>query len=220
MFVRYLGHLCFVLKVDGLKILIDPFLSGNPNVDINPLSINPDVILLSHDHEDHLGDTVNIAKSSFCDVVCVFDLAQELSRFQIKTIGANIGGTVRYKGLEITFVKADHSSTKGVSVGFVIKSSKHVIYFAGDTGVFYDMKIIKDLYAPDIAILPIGDFFTMGPRQACYAIKLLEPKIVIPMHYNTFDNLTGTPEKFRLLINQENLNVNLIVLDVGEKKEM
>ncbi len=218
--VRYLGHSCFFIETEELKILIDPFISGNPNIQINPYNLNPDVILVSHDHQDHLGDTINIAKANGSEVVCLFDLAQELLKYQIKAIGGNIGGTIRYKALEITFVKADHSSKTGVCVGYVIKTKEKTIYFAGDTGVFYDMKIIKELYSPDIVFLPIGDLYTMGPKQAAYATKLLDPKIVVPMHYGTFDELSGKPEDLEKIFKKDGSNINYVVFDIGETKEL
>lgn len=218
--INYLGHSCFLIEVDSLKILIDPFISGNPNIQINPLSINPDLILVSHDHQDHLGDTINIAKSSNCDVVCIFDLAKELSKYKIHVVGGNIGGTVRYKSLEITFVKAEHSSNMGVCVGYVIKTNTKTFYFAGDTGVFYDMKIIKELYGPEIVFLPIGGLYTMDPKQAAYAIKLLEPKVVVPMHYNTYEILTGTPEDLQKIIDKQKIDVKLCTIDIGSQKEL
>jgi L-ascorbate metabolism protein UlaG (beta-lactamase superfamily) len=218
--INYLGHSCFLIAVDSLKILIDPFISGNPNIQINPLSINPDIILVSHDHEDHLGDTINIAKSSNCDVICISDLAKELSKYKIHVIGGNIGGTIKYKSLDITFVKAEHSSKTGVCVGYVIKTKEKTFYFAGDTGVFYDMKTIKELYNPEIVFLPIGGVYTMDPKQAAYAIKLLEPKVVVPMHYETFEVLTGTPKDLQKIITEEKINVKLCVIEIGEEKDV
>jgi L-ascorbate metabolism protein UlaG (beta-lactamase superfamily) len=218
--VKYLGHSCFFIKIDSLKILIDPFISGNPHIQTNPLSLDPDVILVTHDHQDHIGDTIDIAKYNNCDVICIFDLAQQLSSYKISVIGGNIGGTIKYKGLEITFVKADHSSTCGSCVGFVITTKEKTIYFAGDTGVFYDMKLIKELYNPEVVFLPIGDVSTMGPKQAAYAIKLLDPKVVVPMHYGTFDLLTGTPEQLKEIMISQKINAPLCVFHINESKDI
>jgi L-ascorbate metabolism protein UlaG (beta-lactamase superfamily) len=217
--IKYLGHSCFLLEVKGMKILLDPFITNNPLSKMGFLDVVPDVILLTHDHHDHLGDTIEISKHTGAKIITIFDLAQELNKYQVPTIPGNLGGTIEYMGVNFTFVKAEHSSNKGVPVGFIISFDGRSIYFAGDTNVFMDMQIIRDLYAPEIVMLPIDGIFNMGEREACYALKLLKPKIVIPMHYDTFDVLQGNPDKFRTEIEKQNISVDLIVFKILEEKE-
>lgn len=212
--IKYFGHSCFYIE-DNIKILIDPFISDSQKM-VCPIDVVPDLILVSHDHQDHIGETIDLAKTNGSRVVAIAELASEISKYRISVIPGNIGGTIDYLNCKITFVKADHSCKLGVAVGFIIEINNKVIYFAGDTGVFLDMKIIRDLYHPDIAILPIGGVYTMDPKQAVYALKLLEPEIVIPMHYGTFENLTGKPEDLEGLIKKEQLNTKQITLNLGQ----
>ncbi|MDD3177935.1 MAG: metal-dependent hydrolase [Candidatus ainarchaeum sp.] len=218
--LKFLGHSCFLITINGVKILTDPFISNNPNISINPLEIKPDVILVTHDHKDHLGDTIDIAKSCGASVITIFDLAEFLSKYAVCVLGGNIGGTIIYKDISFTFVKADHSSNKGVAIGFVITFGDESIYFAGDTGVFYDMKIIKDLYSPKISILPIDGYYNMGPREAAYACTLLESDFVIPMHFGTFPLLNKTPEMFKKELISKNIKTKMILFDILEEKEI
>lgn len=217
--IKYFGHSCFLIEHNKIKILLDPFITNNPLSKIGLLDINPDIILLTHDHQDHLGDTIEISKNTGAEIITIFDLAQELNKFNIPTIGGNLGGTIEHKGIKFTFVKAEHSSNKGTPTGFIIYLDGHTIYFAGDTNVFLDMKIIKDLYSPNIVMLPIDGRFNMGEREACYALKLLEPEYVIPMHYGTFDILKGTPESFKKEIENQNISVKFIAFDINQEKE-
>jgi len=218
--VKYFGHSCFMIEYNNLKILLDPFITNNPLSKMGILDINPDVILLTHDHQDHLGDSIEISKKTGAEIITIFDLAQELNKFNVPTIGGNIGGTLEHKGIRFTFVKADHSSNKGSPIGFVIFLGDHTVYFAGDTNVFLDMKVIKDLYNPDIVMLPIDGRFNMGTKEACYALKLLEPKIVIPMHYGTFDILESNPDNFKKEILKQGILVDVITFDISQEKEI
>jgi len=217
--IKYLGHSCFLLEVKGIKILLDPFITNNPLSKMGVLEVIPDIILLTHDHHDHLGDAIEISKHTGAKIITIFDLAQELSKYNVPTIPGNLGGTIEYMGINFTFVKAEHSSNKGVPVGFIISFDQRSIYFAGDTNVFMDMKIIKDLYAPDIVMLPIDGIFNMGEREVCYALKLLDPKIVIPMHYDTFDVLQGNPDKLKNEMEKQNIPVKMVVFKILEEKE-
>ena len=218
--IKYIGHSCFLITINNIKILLDPFITNNPLSKMGVLDVKPDVILLTHDHHDHLGDAIEISKHSGAEIITIFDLAQELNKFHVPTIGGNLGGTIDYKGISFTFVKAEHSSNKGVPVGFIIRYDQRSIYFAGDTNVFLDMKIIKDLYSPEIVMLPIDGRFNMGIKEACYALNLLKPKIVIPMHYDTFEVLKYTPDNLREEMELQNIPVELIVFDILEEKEM
>ena len=217
--VKYLGHSCFLFNEDGVEILVDPFISGNPKSPVSLNELNPNLILVTHDHPDHLGDAIEIAKKSKSQVICIFDLASELSKKGISVIAGNLGGTIDYKGIKITYVKAEHTSEHGVSVGYVIRFKNNTIYFAGDTNIFSDMNLIRELYNPDIALLPIDGHYNMGPYEASHAVRLLEPKIVIPMHYGTFPLLKGTPEQLNQEIKKQNLDVKMIIFNIGEEKE-
>jgi len=218
--IKHIGHSCFLIEEDGIKILTDPFITNNPKLKINALDFKPDIILLTHDHADHLGDTIDISKNCGAIVIAVYDLAQELSKYKVSTLGGNLGGTIEHKGIKFTFVNALHSCKIGIPVGFIIKFKTRTLYFAGDTNVFMDMKIIKDLYKPEIVFLPIDGYFNMGQREACYAIKLLEPEIIIPMHYGTFPALKGTPEKLKEEMMINNLEAKLVVFELNEEKEI
>jgi len=205
---------------ENIKILTDPFISDNPLVNIDIYALKPDVILVTHDHSDHIGDAIEIAKNSGATVITIFEIAQKLNKYSIPTLGGNLGGTVEYNGCKFTYVRADHSSDVGRPVGFVIDCGSKKIYFAGDTNVFYDMKIIHDLYNPEIAMLPIDGYFNMGPREAVYALKLLEVSKVIPMHYGTFPLLKGTPDDLKEKIEESKLNTEMIVFEISETKDL
>ena len=210
--ITFCGHAAFAIKTPGGKhILIDPFLNGNPACPERLKQPNHvDAIFVTHGHGDHLGDTVTLAKKFDATVVAMVELAGWIGRQGVRNVvGINKGGSTVIAGVKATLTHALHSSGVqdgdatiyvGEPAGFVLAFGDSVkIYHAGDTGVFYDMKIIGDLYKPDVACLPIGDFYTMGPEQAAYAIRLLGVTAVIPMHYATFPVLTGTPQKLREL---------------------
>jgi L-ascorbate metabolism protein UlaG (beta-lactamase superfamily) len=205
--ITYYGHSAFLIG-DKLKVLIDPFVS-----DDLISKIKADVILVTHDHGDHIGKTVEIAKKTKAKVFAIHEIATKLSNEGISIQGMNIGGSIEHDGMKISMVNAQHSAN---CAGFVIKFPDVTIYHAGDTGLFGDMKLIAELYKPDIVMLPIGDVYTMGPAEAAKAIELLKPKIAIPMHYGTFPVLTGTSEKFKALAK----NVQVIVFDKEETKDL
>ncbi|MFP3178618.1 MAG: metal-dependent hydrolase [Thermocladium sp.] len=222
-YLRWLGHAAFELRAGGKTILIDPWIS-NP---MSPVSINDlkqvDFILVTHDHSDHLGETVEIAKRTGATVVGVFELMvhlEEKERLQ-NTIGMNMSGTVKLSdGIEAIMVPATHSSTHGSPAGFIVKAPEATIYHAGDTGLFSDMELIGRLYKPDVALLPIGSTFTMGPREAAYAVSLLNPRIAIPMHFNTFPPIKQNPEDFTALVSKLSPHVKTIVMKPGDKLQL
>jgi L-ascorbate metabolism protein UlaG (beta-lactamase superfamily) len=208
--ITWLGHATFTLTTpDGKVILIDPWTIGNPACPAalkNPPRV--DVMLITHGHTDHIGDAIAIATHHKPQVIAIVEIAAWLSSKGIeKVVMMNKGGTVKAGEVEATMVNAIHSSGiedggrmiyGGDPAGFVVKlPGGFSVYHAGDTCVFGDMKLIGELYKPDLAMLPIGDHYTMGPREAAYAIRLLGVKHVIPMHYATFPMLTGTPEALR-----------------------
>jgi L-ascorbate metabolism protein UlaG (beta-lactamase superfamily) len=209
--LTWLGHASFRLEsAEGKRIYIDPFLNGNPKCpedELQPERV--DVIALTHGHGDHVGDTVELAKKFEPEIIAPVELKGWLGAEGApvgETPGSNKGGTVEAEGCRFTFTNAFHSSSTddgtyaGEACGIVVEAENgKKIYFAGDTCVFGDMELIGRIYAPDLAVLPIGDHFTMGPREAAVALELLGTKRCLPCHYGTFPVLTGTPEELRKL---------------------
>ena len=208
------GHSCYEVRTPGGKvILLDPFF-GNPNSPRSADSIDRcDLMLVTHGHDDHMGDAVAIASRLRPAWPCIHEMSLWLGRRlpggRDAAIGMNKGGTVTAAGIKVTMVHADHSAGDwhpggettlylGEPVGFVVEVENGFrFYFAGDTDVFGDMRLIADLWRPDLAFLPIGGHFTMGPREAALAVELLGVKHVIPIHYGTFPVLAGTPDQLR-----------------------
>ncbi len=207
--ITWLGHSAFRFDSPGGKtLLIDPWLD-NPRAPANAGSIDTlDLILVTHGHSDHIGNAVELARKTGAKIIAIHEVALYFKKLGVdQAVGINKSGSLDFEGIEITMVDAKHSSgiESGEAIlpgadpaGYVIKfEDGKRIYHAGDTGVFMDMKLIAELYKPDVAILPIGGFFTMGPREAAKAVQLLNPKIVIGMHYGTFPVLTGSPQELR-----------------------
>ncbi len=226
--VTYLGHSGFKLvSPKGVVIYIDPFLSKNPKTPTEMKTVEKaDLILVTHGHADHLGDTLVIAGKTNARIIVIHDLGIYLTNKGAKNVvRMNKGGTYTSHGIAITMVDAIHSSSvmegdqiiyMGEPAGFVVRfENGFTIYHAGDTGVFGDMKIIGELYKPELSLLPIGSHFTMDPREASYAARLLGSKYAIPMHYGTFPVLTGTPEEFSRLM-KEVPETKVLVLKPGE----
>jgi L-ascorbate metabolism protein UlaG (beta-lactamase superfamily) len=201
-----------VQSAKGTNILIDPFIKDNPKYPRNySLPAKIDYILLTHGHVDHIADVVPVAAKHGSTVVAIFELADYVAGKGVaSTIGMNLGGTVQLNDVAATMVEAKHSAGThdetgthyaGVAAGYVLTvTDGPVLYHAGDTAVFGDMKLIQELYRPDVAMLPIGGHFTMGPHEAALAVRLLAPKTVLPLHFGTFPPLTGTPEQLAALV--------------------
>ena len=225
--ITWLGHATFVITTPGgRRIVTDPWLDGNPMCPPDRRRIDAaDLILLSHGHSDHSGDVVSVSRATGAPVVAVYELALWLERKGLSNVlGMGIGGTIAIAGLTVSMVPAVHTSSVvegdttvylGAAVGFVVRlENGQRIYFAGDTALFGDMQLIREVHAPDIAFLPIGDHFTMGPETAAMACRLLGVRQVVPMHYGTFPVLTGTPEPLKKLV--EPLGIDVLVLKPGE----
>jgi L-ascorbate metabolism protein UlaG (beta-lactamase superfamily) len=216
----WLGHATFVVQSPGgKKILFDPWVTLNPMTPDSSKRLGPlDLILITHGHSDHTADAVSIGRSSGAQVVAPYELSVWLRQKGLQNvIGMNPGGTLETFGLSITMVPAMHSSSVedhgallylGLATGYVLKLENGMtIYYAGDTGLFGDMRLIGEMYQPQIAFLPIGDLYTMGPDQAAKACELLGIKQVVPMHYGTFPALTGTPARLRELVEPKGIQV-------------
>jgi L-ascorbate metabolism protein UlaG (beta-lactamase superfamily) len=219
------GHSTFLITTPGGKrIVTDPWLEDNPMCPPGLKRIDAaDLILLSHGHSDHAGDVVAVSRATGAPIVA--ELALWLERKGLQNVrGMGIGGTVAIAGLQISMVPAVHTSSVvendvsiylGEPAGFVVRTEDgEAFYFAGDTAVFGDMKLIAEMHAPRIGFLPIGDHFTMGPEGASIAARLLGIRQIVPMHYGTFPVLTGTPERLKELVSPHGIEV--LVLKPGE----
>ena len=213
--VTWLGHATVLVQTaKGTNLLIDPFIAHNPKYPKGfqlPEKIN--YILLTHGHMDHISDTVPVAERHGSAVVAIYELADYVGKKGASnTIGMNLGGTVQLDDVAVTMVEAKHSAGvqdesgthyAGVAAGYVLTiEDGPVLYHAGDTAVFSDMRLIGELYQPQVAMLPIGGHFTMGPKEAALAVKLLGVKKVLPLHFGTFPPLKGTPEQLAALVGQ------------------
>ncbi len=227
--ITWFGHAAFLLE-GSKKVLIDPFLTGNPNAPVKPEELKVDYIVVTHGHGDHLGDTVEIAKKNDAPVICIHELSRVLARQGIETIGMNMGGTVRAENIAVTMVPAWHSAdvedesgqiiSAGMSAGMIVSMDGVKVYHTGDTDVFLDMQLIGELHKPDIMLVPIGDVYTMGIAGAVKALELVKPKIAIPMHYNTFPLIEKDPEDFKKAVEARGLNVEVVILRPGESFEV
>ncbi|HYE25729.1 MAG TPA: metal-dependent hydrolase [Clostridia bacterium] len=230
--VTWLGHSTFRIESpEGKVFLVDPWTRNNPMCpEGEKQQKKVDVMLCSHGHFDHIGDAVGIIQQHQPQVVGIFELASWLGNKGAKNVSPmNKGGTQVVENVAITMTHAVHSCGiqeddgsivyGGEACGYVMHFSDGLrVYHAGDTAVFSDMKLIRELYSPDVAILPIGDHFTMGPKEASMACQLLKPKAVIPMHYGTFPLLKGRPDALRQTT--EDLGIEIITLKPGERREL
>lgn len=188
--VRYIGHSAVLLTDGRMRIVIDPFLTGNPKAALGAHEVQADLILVTHAHGDHFGDAVTLSKKGGV-VVSTFEIATYAEKHGAKSLPMNIGGVYRFEGGWLKWTPAWHSSSfpdgtyGGMPMGVVVELGGKRIYHAGDTALFSDMRLIGEL-GLDLALLPIGDHFTMGPQDALKALELLRPKRVVPIHYGTF----------------------------------
>jgi L-ascorbate metabolism protein UlaG (beta-lactamase superfamily) len=230
--LTWLGHGSFKLETRGGKVvLLDPFVEGNPACPPAQKKLERiDVMTISHGHGDHMADAVTLAKKFKPAIVCNYEIHLFLSSKGVSgTSPMNKGGTQTVAGIDITMVHAVHSSGiedggqviyGGEPCGFVFALEDGTrIYHAGDTGVHMDMALIGEIYAPEIAILPIGDHFTMSPREAAYAARMLKPAYIIPAHHGTFPVLRGTPDMLRAELKTLGVQAEVVGLKPGETFE-
>jgi L-ascorbate metabolism protein UlaG (beta-lactamase superfamily) len=211
--ITWLGHATVLVETaQGTNLLIDPYLAQNPSYPKNfVLPAKIDFILATHGHGDHISDVVPVAAKHRSTVVAIHELAGYFAgKGVVRTIGMNLGGTVQLNEVAATMVEARHSSGAqdetgahyvGVAAGFVLTiADGPILYHAGDTAVFGDMNLIRELYHPEVAMLPIGGHYTMDPKEAAMAVRFLQPRIVLPLHFGTFPPLTGSPEALAALV--------------------
>jgi L-ascorbate metabolism protein UlaG (beta-lactamase superfamily) len=226
--ITWLGHSAFSVRTPGGKtILFDPWYTGNPSFPAAAKPTKADLILISHGHSDHITDAAATAKATGATVVGIWEITQWLGAKGVQHLEPmNKGGTIETKGLRITMTEAVHSSSfdengivyLGEPAGFVVRlEDGRSIYYAGDSALFSDMKLIGELYKPEIAFLPIGDRFTMGPDTAAMAARWLGVKQVVPMHHGTFPLLTGTPAQLKQYL--EGSIIQVLELKPGETAE-
>jgi L-ascorbate metabolism protein UlaG (beta-lactamase superfamily) len=223
--VTWLSHACFTIKTGKATILTDPFISGNPLAPVKADEVEADVILVSHGHGDHVGDAVAIAERTGATVISNFEIQNWMVAQGVKNVHPlHIGGGFDFDWGRVKLTIAHHGSSLpdgsygGNPCGFLLELEGKKIYHACDTGLFYDMKLIGEA-GIDLAILPIGDNFTMGPADALRAVKLIEPKQVVPIHYNTFDIIKQDPDAWAALVEKET-DTRVRVLAPGESLEL
>lgn len=225
--ITYHGHSVVKIAVEGKTIIIDPFLTGNSLTDLSADVEVVDAILLTHGHNDHVGDTVAIAKKNAAPVVAPVEAADYLSTQGVEqAIPLGLGGTFDLGYATVKYVQAFHSSSytdadgnvhyMGVAGGIILKAGGLTIYHAGDTTLFGDMELIGRRHPIDVAFLPIGGHFTMDIDDAAYAVSLLKPKIVVPVHYDTFPPIKADPQRFAELVKDAKVQV----LAAGEQVEI
>jgi L-ascorbate metabolism protein UlaG (beta-lactamase superfamily) len=220
--LRYFSHSAFQITTNaGKKILIDPFLDGNPTSPVKSKDVDADFIILTHGHGDHIGDSFSIAKRCGSLFICCNELANYCSSKGFKAHNMHIGGSYNFEFGRVKFTIAHHGSMTpdnyyaGEASGVILSIDGNNLYHTGDTGLFYDMKLIGEMTSLDYMLLPIGDNFTMGITDAVKAVELANPKTAIPMHYNTYDVIRSDPEEFKKRV--EVLGKKVIVLKYGQE---
>jgi L-ascorbate metabolism protein UlaG (beta-lactamase superfamily) len=223
--LKYFGHSAFQITTNyRIKILIDPFLDDNPLSPIKSKDVDAQFIIVTHGHGDHVGDSLKIAPRCGSLIICVNELAEWFKSKGVNAHNMHIGGSHNFDFGKVKFTIAHHGSLTpdnqyaGEASGVLITIDGKTIYHTGDTGLFYDMKLIGEMSPVDYMLLPIGDNFTMGIRDAAKAVELTNPKIAIPMHYNTFPVIHSDPNEFKKLV--ESNKINCKVMQFGEEIEM
>lgn len=226
--ITFLGHSACLIETQDHRLLIDPFMTGNPLCSVQADDIDCDYILLTHGHADHFGDTEAIAKRNRATVIANFELATFCESKGLTAHPMHIGGRATFPFGDVKLTIAHHGSSLpgpdgmpiylGEPAGLLIQAEGKTIYHAGDTGLFLDMQLIGQMNAIDLALLPIGDNLTMGPEDALKAIEFLKPKKVIPIHYNTFPPIETNPHEFAQAANQ--CGTDASVLESGESIDL
>jgi L-ascorbate metabolism protein UlaG (beta-lactamase superfamily) len=216
--ITWLGH--SALKIEGSRtVYIDPFLSGNPKASLQAADIqHADVVAVTHDHGDHLGDSFAICERTGATLVALYEIGLAAQEKKIKAEGMGIGGTVNVAGVDVSLVPAFHSAGRGgTATGVIVAMDGRTVYHAGDTGLTLEMQLIGEMYRPDIAFLPIDGYYNMTPRLAAKAVELLRVPRVVPIHYDTFPAIRSSPQEFRRLVGAAS---EVIVLQPGGTVEI
>lgn len=228
--ITFAGHSAVFVTIGNKTIAVDPWLEGNPSCP-PAIAESPkcDLIVLTHGHSDHAGDAVRVSQKTGAPILATFELIAAIASDGFdwkKLIPMNKGGSTVIDGVKIALTHALHSNSfdgssgpiyAGEACGVVLKTADWCVYHAGDTCAFSDMSLIKEFYRPDVAFLPIGDYFTMGPKEAAFAASLVGARTTIPVHFATFGQLTGTAEEFSAACRERELEV--VVLKPGEQRE-
>jgi len=220
--ITWLGHSAFLIQGND-AIVVDTFLIDNPSTEMTPDLVKCDIVCVTHGHSDHIGDAVSISKRNKAPILSIVELSSFFDKVGCQTVGFNIGGTVKIRNSKITMTTAVHScgaeadgleGAAGSPAGFIIESGM-TVYHAGDTALFGDMALIGEMHKIDVALLPIGGFFTMDAHHAAKAVELLKPRIAIPMHYNTWGPIEADPTIFKSEV-EKRCSTQVRILDPGQ----
>jgi L-ascorbate metabolism protein UlaG (beta-lactamase superfamily) len=219
--ITWFGHAAFKIEVANKIVLVDPWLDGNPTSPVKASEIDKaDIVFVTHDHRDHLGDAFAICKKTDATFASVVELANHAKENGVRrVVGLNFGGSIDIEGVKLSIVPAVHTSSRGAPTGVVVQGEGKTVYHAGDTALFGDMQFIGEFYKIDLALIPIGGYYTMDAKEAVEAIKLLKPKAVIPMHYKTFPVLAQSADEFVKIAKGKVPRVKVVVLKPGESHQ-
>jgi len=222
--LTYLGHAAFLLEGSGESIVIDPFLTDNPLATLKPEEVKCNYVIVTHGHGDHIGDAVAIAKQNNATIISNYEIATWCGKQGADVHAMHIGGACNFSFGRVKLTIAHHGSGldspegmiyMGNPTGALITIEEKTVFHAGDTGLFYDMKLIGEMNAIDVALLPIGDNFTMGIDDAVKAVEFLRPKLALPMHFNTFEVIKSNPEEFVRKVNAIGKEAKVLAINEG-----